>query len=171
MIGTCEHINMKRISVRPGRSHYIWWCTDCGALNQNGISSENDRVKIRWDPNPEKWKLPKSATMKLCKHDKVDDGGTCLVCRSCGAIGRLTSLRSQPLRLVWVRRDEAGQARLVGVEGVEGLEVEVSELDPVSEALAPMVLTEDGFDAFMRDCENPPEPSPELRKLLSRHRR
>jgi len=55
----------------------------------------------------------------VCDHEKVDDGATCLICRSCGAVGWLTSLRAGRLRLVWVRRDEDGLARLVGVEGGE----------------------------------------------------
>lgn len=56
--------------------------------------------------------------MKSCKHEKVEDGATCLICQNCGAIGRLTpSLRHEPLRLVWVRRDESGRPQLAGIEG------------------------------------------------------
>lgn len=55
--------------------------------------------------------------MNSCKHEKVDDWATCLICRACGAVGRLTSsLRTQPLRLVWVRQDKSGKPQVVSVE-------------------------------------------------------
>jgi hypothetical protein len=56
-----------------------------------------------------------------CTHEKVDDYATCLICRSCNAVGRLTpSLRKQPLRLVWMRVDEMGRPlEILGFEGLE----------------------------------------------------